>query len=154
MDTRTILFCVALSASLGSPELAAAKCAMEPYRIDAKLIDEGSKKPISGATVFVFLDEQEGTWSAGYETKYPDYFTTDASGNVVARAYFDRYSGFSSVTGDQCNATPASITLVIVEKAHLTKRVAFKTKQLKVAGNEFERAISLPVIEMRPAHAK
>jgi hypothetical protein len=154
MDTRRLLLCLALSASFCWPEFAAAKCAIEPYRIDGKLIDEGSKRPISGANVFVFFEEQEGTWSDGYETKYPDYFTTGASGNIVARAYFDRYSGYSSTTGDQCNATPASITLVIVDRAHLTKRVAFKTKQLKISGNEFEKSISLPVIEMRPVNAK
>jgi hypothetical protein len=153
MDKRKIIWCFALLTSPCWPELVAAKCAMEPYRIEGKLVEEDSRTPISGASVFVFFDDQEGTWSQGYETKYPDYFTTDTSGNIAATAYFDRYSGYNSVVGDQCKATPARITLVIVDKAHLTKRLEFKTKQLKISGSDFEKLISLPVIDMRSALA-
>jgi hypothetical protein len=102
--------------------LSFAKCGLEPYIISGRVIEEKTKNAIPDAKVFLFFDNYDGTWSAGYDTKYSDYFKTTTSGNFEATMFFDRYSGWNIFTGDRCNARPKTVTIVVTAEGYLTKR--------------------------------
>ena len=126
-----------------------AKCGLEPYVINGRVIEEKTKNAIGDAKIFLFFDSYDGTWSAGYDTKYPDYFKTNESGEFEATMFFDRYSGWSIFTGDRCNARPKTVTVVVTAEGYLTKRWEFETKELEIKGEPFKRTILLPAIELR-----
>ena len=76
-----LLLSVAVSGSF-------AKCRPEPYIISGRVIEEKTKNPIIDAQIFLFFDNYDSTWSSGHDTKYPDYFKTNSSGEFEATMFF------------------------------------------------------------------
>jgi hypothetical protein len=128
--------------------MANAKCQMKEYVFSGAVREAVSGKPIAGARVYLFLDQQDGTYSRGYATKYPDYFITDAQGKFVATSYFNTFTAYSPVTGDQCDGTPKSVEVVVVKDDYLSARAVAQVHALAVQGSSESSIRELSPVEM------
>ena len=70
---------------------ASGKCPYRGYEITGIVQEEKTSQGIANAKLLFFFDEEQSTFANGYETKYPDYFKTDALGAFKATAHFDSY---------------------------------------------------------------
>jgi hypothetical protein len=108
--------------------MALGKCPYRDYEIKGVVQEERTNQFIADAKLLFFFDDEQSTLTNGFETKYPDYFITDAQGAFTATVYFYTYSGW--FLNDRCNKKPESLTVIITVEGYPARRMEFKLKKL------------------------
>jgi hypothetical protein len=122
-----------------------AKCAFRQYKLKGVVVEDVTHRPVAGASVFVFLDNYDSTYSGGYNTTYPDFFVTSGEGEFVAVSYFYSFRKSSFFWGDVCDKKPKRVELVVTAPGFLTKRVLLSFDDLKRSGvSRLENIVELP----------
>jgi hypothetical protein len=144
METnKTYLFLfVAILISLAPVDIAIAKCPYKPYTIIGVVRNAKTNQYINGAKLFFFFDDQQSTLANGYETRYPDFFTTNQQGAFRAKAFFPTYSGW--LFSDLCGKKPKRLMVIVTAEGFTTKRLAYKLDGL--IGDD--KTINLPSISI------
>ncbi len=137
--------------ALNCISVAQAKCAMREYTFLGDVHEKRTSKPIGNASIFIFLDQQGGTYAQGYSTRYPDFFTTDSAGHVEATAYFDTFNySEKTATGEICDRTPKTIEIILVKEGYVTQRVVYEFKLLNDKSTDKKPVFELPALDLSP----
>jgi hypothetical protein len=145
MRRRLALCCWTIGLALAATEAGAAPCELTRIEFRGRVVDYTNGAAVAGASAHLFLDDRQGTWAHGAETRSPDGFTTDESGALLASAYFTP-SG-----GKRCDGTPRRVTLLVVRPGFLTKRIEFRWSQLTSTREATRTVVALPPIELSPS---
>jgi hypothetical protein len=151
MDLK--IFATILMMGLGSA--VHAKCPFMPYRVTGEVFDETSKRPVSQATVMVFLDNQSRIWAdGGYARKHPDFVITNNQGVFVAPGAFLTYNGDDS-QGDRCTKMPERLEVIVLAPGHLTHREIVKFDAVKQKRRNDTMEVTLkPIYVSKPRHER
>lgn len=127
---------------------AQAKCPLISWHVTGRVVSLKTNSGIEGAQIFIFLDESESTNTAGYGTKYPDFFLTSDEGSYSAVSYFDSFKQRFIWGGDECSRVPSIVEVVVVKAGFLTKRKQFTKSEIRMTEEEDSHKILLPDIFM------
>ncbi len=134
------------------PANSIAKCAMIRYTVRGCVKVFRSFAPIENAQVLIFFDKAESTFSGGYDTKYPDFFSTSRNGCYENIGFFRPLESGSVLGGEKCQDNNPSVLEIIVLKArYITLRKIFTEREFKLSiiSEKGEKVILLPDIFMR-----
>ena len=117
-----VLFLIAL---VLPTDVALGKCAMRQYLFEGVVRDGESARPVPGARVYVFLDQEKSVWSRGYQTTVPEFAETDERGGFRASTYLDTYNGSRFLFfGDDCSKRPRRAEVLVIAPGFLARRIA------------------------------
>jgi hypothetical protein len=104
-------------------------CPLAEWHISGKVVSFRTMLPIEGAQVLVFLDENESTYSAGYFTKYPDFFYTDEAGRFEAISHINTSQMRFIIIGEVCVRKPKKVEVVVIKEGFRTRRMVFSRSE-------------------------
>lgn len=145
------------SALLLTPVAACAtSCGLEAYYIEGSLEDARTGHPVVGATVFIFLNEQELSFPAGYKTTYPDFTVSDSTGRFGSRSFLDTYNGrrFLGLGGPRCNGELEAVEIVVSSVGYLSRRRIFERFELEATEERPEPTLRLPPVQLFPSSSE
>lgn len=145
---RILLLGWAIGMVFGATGAGADSCDLVRIEFRGRVVEYGGGAAVAGASAYLFLDDRQGTWARGAETRSPDGFTTDEAGALVATAY---HSPARGRRGTRCDGTPRRVTVVLVRPGFLTKRIELRWDQLTTTREPAGTVVVLPVIELSPS---
>ena len=145
MKTSLALICILMLANLTE---VSAKCAMVKWNILGEIKSSKTRQGIEGAQVFLFLDKNESTYSAGHLTKYPDFFVTDEGGKFVGASYFDTFRKMPLLDPffESCSKKPHMVEIIVVKPGFKTRRRILGPSDFTLVEEGDMRKIVLPEI--------
>jgi hypothetical protein len=128
----------------------AGSCGLRPYAFRGIVRRQCGGAVVADAQVFVFMDDQDGTFSAGATTRYPDFFRTDKRGRFKASAWFDTFTSYDPATGHRCDRTPSRVEVIVTRPKFLSKRVLLDLASLTSVKEGDVQVFEVPAIELEP----
>ena len=130
------------------------QCALRPYAFRGVIRSQCNGPVVADARIFVFLDDQDGTLSAGGNTRYPDFFRSDRHGKFRANAWFDTFVSYDPQAGHRCDRVPTRVEVVVTRTKYLSKRVTLDLAKLSAVREGDVQVFDLPAIELEPSEGK
>ncbi len=125
-------------------DIAFAKCPTIGYEISGKIIDENG--PVSGISVYIFLNDPQQDLFRKIGPKNRDYFTTDQNGEFNGILYFYPMSPSKDEKYlYSCDAELKRIEVIPIANSYKTMRRIFKADDLKI---EKDNKLKLKSIRM------
>ena len=128
-----------------------AKCASKRFRITVTAVDHSTGRPLAGATVVVFANDELAAWPTDY-VNYAEAKATDAAGVFESTFYFNTASGGSTFWGyDACHRKLKKLEVVVVREGYVPARVVLTRFPKPAASGLEESHIHVPSIPLEPA---
>jgi len=150
---RRVLAAAALAATAVSA--AGAECPLGRYRLEGTVADRATGRPVEGARVLVFLDDDASPWRDA-PRRPPDYARSDADGRFASSAIFATGAPAEANAPGRCDRRPSELEVVVTREGALTLRQRLRVADLQRKGTKQEPVLRLPplLLEVPPPEAR
>jgi hypothetical protein len=144
--TRCVLEGAAILAALAAWPAAAAgeACALARYRVEGTVAERASGRPVEGARVFLFLDDDASPWRDA-PRRVPDHARSADDGRFETTAIFAPDAPPEARAPARCDARPRELEVVVAKDGAFTLRQRFPLDALERAGTRQD-----PVLRLAP----
>jgi hypothetical protein len=132
---------------------AAERCALARYRVEGTLAERGSGRPVEGARVYLFLDDDASPWRDA-PRRVPDHARSDEDGRFESAVLFAPDAPPEARAPARCDSRPRELEVVVAKDGAFTLRQRYAIDALERAGTRQDPVLRLPPILLeRPVAA-
>jgi hypothetical protein len=143
--SRLALAAAAVAAAAATPAPASADCALGRYRLEGRVLERASGRPVEGARVLVFLDDDASPWRDA-PRRVPDHARSDEDGLFASAAIFATDAPPEADAPARCDRRPRELEVVVTKEGAFSLRQRFRIDDLERAGTRQEPLLRLPAL--------